>query len=142
MTIVSDQLSYVVKDRRSQDIPSQTRTMRGVAPRKKKPRREPARRKIDPWDRAFGTRLQIARAGAKLSQQRMADKLEVPLDTYQKYEHGKRSFPKHLIEKVVRLTQHGPWFLLTGEPEAHCPAYPTHPTPVASRSTEPIAAAS
>ena len=82
-------------------------------------------RKIDAWDVAFGHRL--ANARGNLSQQEMADYLGMPLNTYQKYENGKRSFPKHLIPRVVQKTLHGPWLLLTGEPDNLCPAYNAPP---------------
>jgi len=82
-------------------------------------------RKIDPWDVEFGKRL--AKARGKLTQQDMADYLKIPLNTYQKYENGKRSFPKDLIERVVTKTLHGPWLLLTGHPDYLCPAYPAQP---------------
>lgn len=95
--------------------------MLAMAPPKKKAG-STSRRKHDPWDKKFGERLKVSREGASLSQQAMADALKIPVDTYQKYEHGRRSFPKHRLAEIVRITRHGPWFLLTGEPEAECPA--------------------
>ena len=97
---------------------------------RKKPTKKRSR-KANPWDKAFGQRLQNARGS--LSQQEMADYLELQLNTYQKYEKGARTFPKDLIAKVVRKTGHGPWLLLTGEPDHLCPANqggvpPPHPT--------------
>lgn len=101
--------------------------MASMAARKKKPG-STSRRKHDPWDKKFGERLKVSREGARLSQQEMADALAIPVDTYQKYEHGRRSFPKHRLAEIVKITRHGPWFLLTGEPESECPAM--HPRPL------------
>ena len=75
------------------------------------------KRRSSNWDRQFGRRLKVAREAAKLTQQQMADKLRLKLDTYQKYEAGARSFPKELIAELVQHTHYGPWFFLTGQPD-------------------------
>lgn len=88
----------------------------------RKKAKSPSGRKNNPWDQKFGDRLKIAREGAGFSQEAMAELLMMKPDTYQKYEQGKRSFPKHRLAEIIRITRHGPWFLLTGEPEGDCPA--------------------
>lgn len=73
------------------------------------------------WDRGFGRRLKVAREARELTQQEMADKLRLKLDTYQKYEAGARSFPKELIAEVIAHTHYGPWYFLTGQPDDRAP---------------------
>lgn len=124
-----------VKDHVPHDKMSAAGDNYGVAQKKKPKRGKPARRrKIDPWDAAFGQRLKNAR-GTRISQQEMADYLGLPVNTYQKYERGARSFPKDLIPKVVAKTGHGPWLLLTGSPDNLCPAYQP---PTDTRPTNPL----
>lgn len=79
------------------------------------------KRRSSLWDRAFGRRLKVAREARKLTQQDMADKLRLKLDTYQKYEAGARSFPKELIVEVIAHTHYGPWYFLTGQPDDQSP---------------------
>jgi transcriptional regulator with XRE-family HTH domain len=95
------------------------------------------KRKLNPWDRAFGRRLKVAREASHLTQQAMADALKLKVDTYQKYEAGKRSFPKDLIIEVVKCTNYGPWFLLTGQPDHTCPANKGYETG-SFRTLEPV----
>lgn len=109
-----------VKDQLSQDIMSGICKMLSMPTATKKAGAR-AKRKVTPWDVRFGGRLKGAREAKGLSQPQMAEKLGMPVDTYQKYEQGKRSFPKHQIADVIRITGHGPWYMLTGEPEANCP---------------------
>ena len=79
------------------------------------------KRRSSTWDRAFGRRMKVAREARQFTQQDMADRLRLKLDTYQKYEAGVRSFPKDLIVGLIQHTHYGPWFFLTGQPDDQAP---------------------
>lgn len=133
----------VVKDLLPQDYMSELFQTIGMAKKagNKKPPREPRARKDAAWNRAFGARLKQSR-GAR-TQEHMAVLLDVPVDTYQSWEQGKRTFPIALLPLVVSETKHGPWLLLTGQPDHLCPAYigtPSFERPIPAADRRPNAA--
>lgn len=54
----------------------------------------------------------------------MAKALTLGYETYRAYENGARCMPPYVIADLVRLSGHGPWFVLTGEPDSSPPRRP------------------
>lgn len=63
---------------------------------------------------AFLRRVKIMREATRLSQAKMAEKLEITEKAYAKYE-ARSLMPHHLIPRFCSLTGFDVWFMLTGE---------------------------
>ena len=69
------------------------------------------------FKKRFCERLKAIRLSSGKTQQEMAVLLGVKLNAYSKYEY-RTLLPQYLIMRLVEITGHNPWFILTGEP---CP---------------------
>src|SRR5690606_9756553 len=72
----------------------------------------------DSYSVQLGERLRVARKGARMEPHELADRLGVPVNTYQKWERGERQFPMHLLEQFCLVTGFSLRFLVTGRPLA------------------------
>jgi DNA-binding transcriptional regulator YiaG len=66
-------------------------------------------------------RIETIRVGMGLEPKDMAKRLKLPFETYRSYEEGRRCMPPYLLADLIRISGHGPWFVLTGEPENKAP---------------------
>ena len=63
----------------------------------------------------YAMRLKMARQDAGYTQKEFAKLLDIPPDTYSKYER-RSELPPSLLVAVCNITGHDPWFFLTGKP--------------------------
>lgn len=69
----------------------------------------------------LATRIETIRAGLGIEPKELAKRLKIPFQTYRAYEEGRRMMPPYVMVDLCRLSGHGPWFVLTGEPERDAP---------------------
>ena len=64
----------------------------------------------------FADRLALLRKTSNLSQDEMAQKLEISRSAYQHYERNERDLPSSLLFKICQMFDADPSHLLTGKP--------------------------
>jgi DNA-binding transcriptional regulator YiaG len=73
------------------------------------------------YTKQLAGRIETIRVGMGITPQEMAKRLKLQFQTYRSYEEGRRMMPPYTIAKLARISGHGPWFILTGEPESSAP---------------------
>lgn len=81
------------------------------------------------YKEAYRRRIKAAREAMGLDRKEMAKRLQMGLDAYRKCEN-RSGLPLHLVPRFCELTGHGPWYILTGQPEVYSP-YFAHQAPTA-----------
>lgn len=74
------------------------------------------------YKKAYRLRIRAAREAMNLDRKEMAERLRMGLDAYRKCEN-RSGLPLHLVPRFCELTGHGPWYILTGQPEVYSPYF-------------------
>lgn len=109
--MVRDYLSQGQGVKLSRDTLSPLLNISSVAERTKTPAK---------YKQQFCQRIALARDAAHYTQETMGKALGIGRDRYAKYE-TRSIMPPHLLVEFCKLTEHDPWYLLTGQPPSKAP---------------------